>query len=51
VHIAVTVLTRKQGKLNLEELTALAYKEVEARIDKAVGHIGRLAFEYGRKTK
>jgi beta-lactamase class A len=47
-HVGVTVLTRKDGPLELEEMTGLAYQEVEARIDRAIGEIGRLVYDHGQ---
>jgi beta-lactamase class A len=51
VHVAVTILTREEGKLNLQKVMNPAIKEVETEIDKAIGQIGKLAYEYSRKTE
>jgi beta-lactamase class A len=49
-HVAVTVLTRKDGPLKLEELIDPSYQEVEGRIDKAIGQIAKLAYAYAREN-
>jgi beta-lactamase class A len=50
MHVAITVLTRKDGELNLAEFMDPAYREVERQIDKAIGQIAKLAFEYAHKA-
>ena len=50
VHIAITVLTQKEQRPSMEEMLAPPSEE-GAIIDKAIGQIAKLAFDYGRETK
>ena len=50
VHVAITVLTRKEDKPSMEEILARSSEE-EASIDKAIGQIAKFAYEYGEKGK
>jgi beta-lactamase class A len=49
VHVAITVLTHKEDKPSMEEMLTRPSEE-EANIDKAIGQIAKLAFEYGREA-
>jgi beta-lactamase class A len=49
VHVAVTVLTRKPGKPVMAEYMDPAYRKVEAAIDRAIGAIAKLAYDYAEK--
>lgn len=49
-HVAVTVLTQKEDKPTPEEMMKPSPEE-EASIDRAIGHIAKLAFEYGQQAE
>jgi beta-lactamase class A len=50
VHVGITVLTRREDRPSVEQVLDGSWDQ-EANIDKAIGHIARLAFDYGRKAK
>jgi beta-lactamase class A len=47
-HVAVTIFTRQEGELDPEELFDPGRRELEKKIDDAIGKIGRLAYEHAR---
>jgi beta-lactamase class A len=49
-HVAVTVFTQKEGRHTEEEEYEPAGVEMAAQIDKAMGRIGKLVFDYGREN-
>ena len=48
VHVAITIFTQKEAQPGIGELLTPPVEE-EANIDKAIGQIARLAYEYGSK--
>lgn len=50
-HAVVTVFTRKEGKIDAEEIMKdeiMMYNEKAIQIDKAIGQIAKLVFEHGQ---